>query len=240
MVGDFRASLYDLFGYLLPGFVAAVGIGLLWHAIFANDSAIPLDPLATPLIGSSALLVAYLLGHFCHAIGNIFPTSPEDELLKSGGQESLTLLKAIDERFTVRHGVVATTLKPVEKYGILDEEGMFTGQRGDRDVYVYREGFYRGMVVASLILSVGVAFHLPLDRTCFSLGSSSTCLRSVEFLAIMLLSGAYAWGSFARMKRFGRYRVERAAFRWLAATAGNPEGVEPKPGPSAQPNDAGE
>src|SRR2546426_1116017 len=98
MVGDFRASLYDLFGYLFPGFVATAGIALVWHAIFATAAPIPLDPLTSPILGSATLVVAYLLGHLCHAIGNVFTTSPEDELLTSGGQGSLALLEAIDDR----------------------------------------------------------------------------------------------------------------------------------------------
>jgi hypothetical protein len=234
MVGDFRASLYDLFGYLFPGLVAATGLALLWHVVFATTAPIPLSPLTSPIVGSSALVVAYLVGHLCHAIGNMFPTSLEDELLKSGGQSSLGLLKAIDDRLSKRHGVVASTLRPVEKYGILDEEGMFQGERGDRDVYIYREGFYRGMVVASAILLCVVVFHLRLDRTCFSLGTSTTCLSGWEFFGIGVLSAAYAWASLARTRRFARYRVERAAFRWLAATAAPQNSPKPKPVPGTE------
>lgn len=225
MIGDLRASLYDLFGYLLPGFVATTAIVLVWHLHFAPNAPIPLGLLSAPLAGSIALLAAYLVGHLSAAMGNalnVLGTSPEKRLLGNAHIKRLVLLGEIDERLHNRYHIDATALDPFEKYAILDEEGMATGERGDRDVYIYREGFYRGMTVGAVLLSVAVAMQLLQGESlCFAVdgGPSSLCLTRSQLDGALFLSVTFAWAFFARARRFGRYRVERAAMRWLAATS---------------------
>ena len=63
MVGDFRASLYDLFGYLLPGLVMTAGLGVIWWTAFGDSPVMSIDFFATGIGSVSCLLLAYLVGH---------------------------------------------------------------------------------------------------------------------------------------------------------------------------------
>ncbi len=70
MVGDFRASLYDLFGYLLPGLVMTAGLGVIWWTVFGESRVVSIDFFATGIGSACCLLLAYLMGHVAHAVGN--------------------------------------------------------------------------------------------------------------------------------------------------------------------------
>jgi len=220
VVGDFRASLYDLFGYLLPGLVMTAGLGVIWWTAFGDSPVMSIDFFATGIGSVSCLLLAYLVGHVAHAVGNslsFLRTKPEDEVLVGGHQWSLpsSVLAAIDRSLTVRFSVDVKDLTPRMKYSLMDEGRALLQREGDREVYVYREGFYRGMVVALAVVGVAAVVRGLTPRSCFSYGTAITCVTRAQAVILLLIIVAFAVAYYQRMVRFSRYRIERAALLWL-------------------------
>ena len=220
MIGEFRASLYDLFGYLLPGLVMTSALGILWWTIFGDSTAFPIDFVATGVGGTGFLILAYVIGHVAHAVGNSLPilrASLEDEILSVGHEWSLPspVLIAIDRSLRRRFSLDPTDLDAVLKYSLMDEGRALMEREGDREVYVYREGFYRGMVVALLFGGIAALARVFVSPTCFSYGLTTPCGTRVQAGVLFLLVGACIVAYYRRMRRFGRYRIERAVFLWL-------------------------
>ena len=222
MVGDFRASLYDFFGYLLPGLVMTVGLGVIWWTVFGQSDVLFIDFFATAVGSTSLLLLAYFLGHVAHALGNALPflhPTPEDEVLKADQKWSLpsSVLTAIDRSLARRFSLKVKDLTPRIKYSLMDEGRALLQREGDREVYVYREGFYRGMVVAVATLGVAIVARLFSSRTGVSYGTGVASMTRVQATVGFLLVVASTIACFQRMRRFSRYRIERAVFLWLNA-----------------------
>ena len=91
MMSDLRASLYDFFGYLLPGAIATAGIGVLLMSVGDLAAAINIEPLRDGWITIGFVVTSYCVGHLIHAIGNALPPikyQPENELLGENGSLS--------------------------------------------------------------------------------------------------------------------------------------------------------
>jgi hypothetical protein len=220
MFGDLRASLYDLFGYLIPGITATAGV-LLFLQLFAthpHSLAFPGLPIQQGWL--SFLLLGYIVGHAVHALGNIVPglnRSAESIAFSAGGLPTGLIDDAMLTVSTLL-GTGVAGLPPEEQFAIIDEARVLHPNTGDRDTYVYREGFYRGMVVAMVILALSLVGHLRPASLCFY-GSSEAqvCVARAVILLIILMSTATSWGFFHRMRRFGRYRVQRGLYQFLVA-----------------------
>jgi len=70
MVRDIKVTLYDIFGYLLPGAVFFAGITILFWAIYIPRTSLVLFRL-TIEIWVLVLLLAYFSGHIVQALGNL-------------------------------------------------------------------------------------------------------------------------------------------------------------------------
>jgi hypothetical protein len=214
-IGDITASLYDFFGYLLPGLVATAAL------VFVFSSRVELWHLKDSLVVVSLFVAAYLLGHAIQAAGNalfnedrgtkeIFCSLPEAVRGKVHEQLMKTLGTGLPD--ICRDPKVA-----IAAYAFIDESRLHSEQPNEREVYVYREGFYRGIVVATLLLGISCIIRASMGGATIALNndakiciSATGCWIAVGVLA--LLSIAYG----KRMYRFQKYRVERAIYYWLA------------------------
>src|SRR5690606_3665581 len=84
----------------------------------------------------------------------------------------------------------------------------------NRDIYVYREGFYRGMSVSALLLAVSLLVHTRADL-CTAYLPETACAGPVELLAAFAIASIATVGFFLRMRRFGHYRLQRSLYRYL-------------------------
>lgn len=87
MFAGLRVTLYEVFGYLLPGAVSLCGLGIVaWSCFWPAATLAP--PNASAPFWVTIGLIAYLLGHLTQALGNLVSCGwkPEVELLSEGSR----------------------------------------------------------------------------------------------------------------------------------------------------------
>jgi len=246
MLSDLRASIYDLFGYFLPGSVALAGIALIsWAAWYPPEYAGDLTFASNGVVVSAFVVAAYLLGHVLHGIGNLIPRltrvsesvllasqpdpgasatvpsthqTPSRIFLDPPAPLSKALRDAIDVQLENHFRGRVKEMSALEKFGFIDEARNWAPREGDREVYIYREGFYRGMTLASALLCVGLLLRFAVaPYSCIVLDLDVTCLSRGEIAIFSLLSLCAVPAYLIRLERFARYRIERAVLLWLDA-----------------------
>lgn len=165
-LADVQVTLYDIFGYFLVGIVAVCSLSIFgWAVLF------PGGHLTEPSLSSSAwfavLIASYIVGHLIQAIANkVF----EHSSLKPLAHEAWEWMPAQLRAGIVTHakaGTLPATADPAVKEAyafklfevcdIVDSQKAVAG--GDREIYQYREGFYRGLTIAFALGIVAVAFR---------------------------------------------------------------------------------
>src|SRR5205823_494539 len=126
------------------------------------------------------------LGHAAQALGNLMP-SAEDSFLGSSSivPEAVRLqaIQAASDILKTKSG----ELKPVWVFKLLDEYVLQYGKEGDREVFIYREGFYRGAAVALFFLSGTLVIRMLIPGSSLALGQEILHFswREIVFTAII-------------------------------------------------------
>src|SRR5260221_13796098 len=115
MFKELQITLYDVFGYLLPGAIIVVGLGVLFWTLFWPTAPLVIrtDPPVSVVVCS--VLIAYLAGHLGQGIGNFMEKIPyvkrtlEVNLPISGELSGL-----VQDAVAARFGEKARSLKPKE------------------------------------------------------------------------------------------------------------------------------
>src|SRR5207253_10494786 len=82
MFSNFAFTLYEVFGYLLPGMVVGLAFVVLFWVAFASTVPLGLATYHPSLAMWTALASGcYLLGHAVQAVGNIFLKGAEEVAL---------------------------------------------------------------------------------------------------------------------------------------------------------------
>lgn len=230
MLGDLRASLYDVFGYFLPGLVSILGIRLLYWATTEPSLVLSVTALENPLVLASTIVAAYIVGHLVHALGNqLWRTDPtrRNSYLKSiitgsccvadDAKSSQEIDKAISRAFSEVLGIDAQELSERERLAILDESRAILPKDGDREVYIHRQGLYRGMAVATLTLIVGIASRLCFPHSCVIWSLGRECFSRWQHIWLICALVICYVGFVSRMYRFSQYQTERAMALGLIA-----------------------
>lgn len=95
-------------------------------------------------------------------------------------------------------------------FALMDQADVQLGGRSEREIFQYREGFYRGATVGFGLLFLGLVLRLVVTGPAVRIDSVNYQLPLGPLYLAMIGSIAATWLSFRRFKRFGRYRVERA------------------------------
>ena len=216
MFKTLQVTLYDIFGYLLPGTVALVAVVVVMWAVL-----MPAKPLKLPLTDIAlanwfaAMVVAYLIGHLVQALANqlgMLLRSTEDLMLspdREGGM-SVALVAAAWARAGSIVRLYDAAMDPDLLHRICDEVVVQRGNASDRDLYIYREGFYRGMTIAFGLLFLSLVVRTAIPGTALKLSGTVCCVPWLLLLSVAAAMLAGAWLCFRRYRRFGRYRVEQA------------------------------
>ncbi|MDQ0286291.1 hypothetical protein J2Z49_001405 [Desulfofundulus luciae] len=169
------------------------------------------------------ILIAYYLGHFAQALGNLlsklFPNV--EELMLSGNHSDgipNTILEAVRLKISETFDVEVSELKPEWVYAICDETVMQNGVSLDREVYQYREGFYRGMGISLLLFSLSIIIRGIVPGAFFRISGADQSINCTIVLFIFFISLGGSILSYLRYLRFGRYRVKQAIMGFLVLT----------------------
>jgi hypothetical protein len=208
-------TLYEIFGYLIPGAVFTGGMGLLFWALFFPQSSVEFD-LKSPEVWISLLVVAYLAGHVVQALGNqlLRLFTPTEKLIAAKGSSfPANLMDQCRLKIQEWTKADATEFPGQWVYKVCDEAVVRSGRLGDRDLFIYREGFYRGTSMGMLWLCVGMV-AMVIRLWCFSadgvvkIGSMEFTPSRLVFLAVVEAGAArLLW---LRYWRFAEYRVTQA------------------------------
>jgi hypothetical protein len=97
MLKDIQLTLYDVFGYLLPGGLALVAIMIVFWASFCSAYPVVIERSGFE-VWVAVSIVAYVLGHIVQGIANTVTdrmTRPEDHVLGSHGLAPHALIEAV-------------------------------------------------------------------------------------------------------------------------------------------------
>lgn len=218
MINDLKVTLYDIFGYLLPGCIFMAGVLLLiWALIYPSQ---PLPLLHLPVTAWIGLgLATYVLGHVTQGLGNALSrlTPPVEEEMVSCAQHGLPapILNALQTQLSQRLNIDSHKLSGAWLYRLCDEGHLQSGCGSMREVYVYREGFYRGVTVAFALLALALLFRMLLPGAMLRIsGVTYPINRATIGFGLTLAIGSMVV-CFFRFRRFARYRVTHALLGYL-------------------------
>jgi hypothetical protein len=212
MIKVWDLTIYELLGYFVPGVLTFSGLFL-----FATlEQPTWLARSYWPSLGwwvALPLVASYVLGHVVQASANAvfgrfeFEAHAIDDVLKeipASGFEAVARRLSMPDpaaddprlKASPRHFLTVCT-------EILEQEG----KPASRDVFLYREGFYRGTCIALLVLAAGLTAYGLLQA---KPGETVTPRGGAVLCALGAL------GFFVRYRRFLRYRV--SACLWGSVT----------------------
>jgi hypothetical protein len=202
-------TLYDIFGYLMPGFIGLLALVVFFWSIFLPDVPAPFFKWELGTAGYvCVVLAAYYLGHVVQAFSSFLFKYPDDALVKKGTSEIKEIIVVVSER-------IKEDLPPDQELQgrnivkICDEATIQFGAQGERDVFVYREGFYRGMSVAFLLLAIALTVRLFQSDAGIQLAHSVYYVTRPQLFVIALLMAIFAYLMKNRYEKFAELRALR-------------------------------
>jgi hypothetical protein len=229
VIKDLQITLYDIFGYLLPGAVLLVAAILLFWTLFWPDASITF-PTALPILASTSLLfAAYLAGHLAQALGNQL-----EKLSKARGRldEELPLSpeleKMVRQAASDRFGEHAKTLAASELFHLCDQTLVHNCSPGEREIFTYREGFYRGNSVALTFVSLALIIRLVCVPAIVVISGTGHKLYRGPLALAAVLTGVGAWLCYRRFLRFAEHRCRSCFLRFLALSKSIPVQIKSK------------
>jgi|SRR5207302_5944388 hypothetical protein len=214
---DFQFTLYDIFGYLLPGAAILLAAILFFWTFFWPTSSLTLPSTLPVLTSTSLLFGAYLAGHVGQALGNLL-----EKLSKARGKLDTELplspemAKLFIQEVVTRFGEQARQLKANELFHLCDQTLVHNCSPGEREIFTYREGFYRGNAVAlSFVTLALVARLVSAPALVVLLGRGFELHRGpLAFAAVLTSVGACL--CYSRFLRFAKHRYTSCLLRFLA------------------------
>jgi uncharacterized protein YegP (UPF0339 family) len=215
-LSELRVTLYDLFGYLAPGLVALTGLGLFFWAVL--DPGLKPDGDLKAVVWTVLLLIAYLLGHVVQAIAGYIPRLKFAIAENWWGDSVAKAFKDIILKKLTAKGLLpddadgpdlsedAKRESQAQTYRICDVVTVQKAGTSERELFTYREGFYRGMSVALLIVAVGLFARLIRGPATITLDKDHTADRwMLFFFLVAVLVAAYLY--FRRFLQFTRLKA---------------------------------
>lgn len=221
MKPDIRLSVYDFLGFVFPGFVTLASLLLAWWAI-TQDGALLEVPKVTINAWAVFIVVSYFLGHLIQGVANRLPflKTKGYEVLAEGKEFSEKIVREAKQRVEKQFALSGMITKPEMYFRLWEATVMHRGSTGDRDIYQYREGFYRG-ATGSFILLCLCLLGASARSICsgFStkvvIGGIGIRVDWAAWLIAAALSAGAAYLMHERHKRFTGYRVKHTVYQFL-------------------------
>jgi hypothetical protein len=216
---ELQITLYDIFGYLLPGSIILIAVVILFWSLFWPSAPFALIANVPTLPAIGLLFSAYLAGHLGQGIANFLEKLPnvrrklEIELPLSAELSQL-VRDAVAERF----GYWAKWLKSKELVLLCDQALICACSPGEREIFIYREGFYRGNCVALALLGLTLAVRLICSPAIIYLGDARIEIHRIQLILAALIAAFGTCLSFRRYIRFSTHKNATCLARFLALT----------------------
>jgi hypothetical protein len=219
MLDKIQLTLYEIFGYFLPGTMAALSLLLIYWAFCLPHVAFPIYKIHPDAMGWASIIgISYLLGHINQGIGNRYLTGAEARALGPKGTIASDIRITAQKRAAELMGVRADCIDPSSLFRFADEYALQKGQLGDRDVFVYREGFYKGCTISLSMLGIALILRAIAADTAIKMPDYIYYISRTQIFTASIVIFFAAAISRQRFQRFGAYRVTRAIFAFLAVT----------------------
>lgn len=224
-LADIQVTLYDIFGYLFVGLVAVASLWILGWALVFPDAALREPPLSSSE-WLAVLIVGYVVGHLVQAIANKVFERPS---LKPKAREAwewmpVELRKKILERLDVPKPGADAPAKDQEAFAskvyelcdiVVAQDG---DAGGDRQIYQYREGFYRGLTVAFLFGFVAVLTRALHNGQALIGPGERHVVSGSEYVFALAVLGVASRLAYRRYLRFFEYKLHNAFASFAVAT----------------------
>jgi hypothetical protein len=179
-------SLYDIFGYLLPGYLIFVAASIA-EASFTDNSVLFLGRANKNMIVTA--LLAYFLGVVCHAFAALIHRRNFRRPDADGGTPNMkTAAGLLDPKVRERvvnelestYQVELDTATGLDRYLLADSYVLAFGGSAEREMLTSREGFFKSGTIALVVLAITLlavallaaprlqimaGFYLPLSAT---------------------------------------------------------------------------
>mgnify|MGYP000141370585 CR=1 FL=1 len=214
MIKDLKITLYDIFGYLIPGLVLFGALVIFFWSIFFPKYPLEVSYSLSPAGWIAALLSSYLCGHLAQACANILIrfARPTELSELSGQKKGLpeSLVQSAKIAISTKLKIKSEDITPELLYTICDEILVQRGITEYRDVYQYREGFYRGLTVSFVVLLLSLITRVLIPGAALGFSGAVKALKWQIFLFFGTLALSCVVLFYIRYRRFAKYRVRQA------------------------------
>jgi hypothetical protein len=195
-----KVTLYDIFGYLLPGILLLVALAIAFWALFYPTEPLRQFELANHLL-VAVLTVGYIAGHVLQGVANLIYAGRDTVAAE------LPASVVAAARAKLRRLGMDTAGSGKDLYEIAHEFVTQRGVRENQELMEYRTGFYRGMSLAFVGLSGALVFRWISSDTFVGVSPNSVRVTWGMFLFVILFSAVTAFFFHRRYGRFVRYRA---------------------------------
>jgi hypothetical protein len=203
-------TIYEFVGYAIPGAVSILAAAIFYWSAVGNGP-VNLDVINTAgwwVLG----LFGYLAGHGIQAAANgilKWRKNTVDLVMDRTSNNGLGVpLIAAGERVAeTLLGAPPGTLSPSSVFAVCDVYLDQKGRSSTREIYVYREGFYRGLALSSALLSLALVVRGLFANSTVLFNKQSISFSHSQCFVLAGICCLLAWASWQRFRRFGKYLV---------------------------------
>jgi hypothetical protein len=219
-------TLYEIFGYLLPGGIVFVAFVVLYWALFVPSFPLGIATFQVGLVTWVCVtLASYILGHAAQAVANEYFCVVEKTVLDS--QPAWMRERALQSARDLLQ-VAAPEVESRWIVAALDEYTVQSGTAGDREIFVYREGFYRGMALSLFFLSLAIVVRMVFAGASIRFTKGLFLVSWPELFTTAAVIGGIGYLFLERYRRFAEYRITHAIVAALVL-----QGTPPPKAPSS-------
>ncbi len=214
MFKDFQLSLYDFFGYFFPGLILTVSFLILsWPGNQNIGEYMKFDAEYWVFLVAVSYLVGHALQGFANAcLNGYFEGDKYYDVGNKGIPDEID--KLIRTRIQRILGYAMHKLERKWVYQVCDRATVGEAD-GLRETYVYREGFYRGMFLATGVLAASFLIRCLMEVFTLPNLQDGWDIRALHLLLAAILSSFSVYFLYQRYLRFRGYRIHHALLGFL-------------------------
>ena len=205
-MSSLRFTLYEIIGYMAPGVVGLAALSIVFWAAFLPQHAIEIaNNSHTKEELALFLFAAYTIGHLVQGLCNYHP-SPE-KLAERRAKHAALISNA-------RAGLSSRCSMNLDKYdlgqivALAQTYLLHTGKTEDHEIFLYREGFYRGSSASYALLGVALLFRVFRGETRLVMSGATVDVSPHAIVFLSLISILISVVFYQRYIRFSNYRLQ--------------------------------